>query len=102
MDSSSSDWWVALLLSDSVFPGGTLANSQGLESAVMHGVVSKDHLEQLLSFIRLALEQVWSKDVVYEGCTPYNMTSSLGVMRAGVVLHAAFRAHELCRRSLRS
>jgi urease accessory protein UreF len=53
-----SDLWTALLLSDSAFPGGALGNSQGLESAVIYGAISKGETDGLQWYIDLSLEQV--------------------------------------------
>lgn len=50
--------WLTFLLSDSAFPGGALANSQGLESAVLHEAVKRDDNKSLLTLINLSLEQV--------------------------------------------
>jgi len=50
--------WLALQLCDSSFPGGTLANSQGLESALHHNLVHIHDTESLTKFAHLCLEQV--------------------------------------------
>lgn len=62
------DLWWALLLSDSAFPGGSLANSHGLESALKHGAVRRDDPDcsSLLRYIDMSLEQVslaWKVDL---------------------------------------
>lgn len=53
-----SETWIALLLGDASFPGGSLANSQGLESAVLHDVVRKNGIDTLQVYIDLSIEQV--------------------------------------------
>ena len=55
---SEEEFWLAMHITDSAFPGGALANSQGLESAVYHGLVCKNDRDSLKSFINLTLEQV--------------------------------------------
>eukprot|EP01036_Dinobryon_divergens_P029536 gene29536-38651_t len=52
-----SEFWLALHICDSSFPGGTLANSQGLESAVLHNAVKKNDTSSLMSYINLILDQ---------------------------------------------
>lgn len=51
------DVWVAFHLCDSTFPGGTLGNSQGLESCLQHHMLEINNPSSLKSFTRLALEQ---------------------------------------------
>lgn len=65
----SQELWIALLMCDASFPGGSLANSQGLESAVLHGVVVKNNLDTLLAYIDIALEQATISYIL----TIYNM-----------------------------
>ena len=55
---TTNELMIALHLCDSAFPGGTLASSQGLESAIQHGFVSRNNSESLWSFIHQSLEQV--------------------------------------------
>ena len=50
--------WMALQICDSSFPGGALANSNGLESAISHGLVSRNNADTLKSYIMLILDQV--------------------------------------------
>eukprot|EP00981_Chlorochromonas_danica_P014425 scaffold7968_cov240-Ochromonas_danica.AAC.7 len=50
--------WLALQLCDSAFPGGTLANSQGVESAHQHGLIQRGDTTSLTRFLQLSLEQV--------------------------------------------
>lgn len=57
---SEEEFWLAMHITDSAFPGGALANSQGLESAVYHGLVCKNDRDSLKSFINLTLEQAKS------------------------------------------
>jgi urease accessory protein UreF len=52
------EMWIALQLCDSSFPGGALANSNGLESAFHHGFVFKNDVNSLKMYINLVLEQV--------------------------------------------
>jgi urease accessory protein UreF len=56
-DDSEHELWIALLLADGSFPGGALANSQGLEAAMAHGVARKGDVASLRSFARITLEQ---------------------------------------------
>jgi urease accessory protein len=60
MVSREEEFWLAMHITDSAFPGGALANSQGLESAVYHGLVCKSDKESMKSFINLTLEQAKS------------------------------------------
>lgn len=53
-----SETYLALLLGDASFPGGALANSQGLESAVLHEVVNKNDIRTLQKYIDISIEQV--------------------------------------------
>ena len=81
LTSFDSEFWLALQICDSSFPGGTLANSQvpfcslhctnnillmlgylntskGLESAILHNVVKRNDTASLMSYINLILDQV--------------------------------------------
>ena len=58
IDIKSKEFWLAMHITDSAFPGGALANSQGLESAIHHGLVQKNDIDSLKTFINLTLEQV--------------------------------------------
>ena len=49
--------WIILQLTDTNFPAGSLGNSNGLESAVAHGVVTSGSARSLFEFIVLVLEQ---------------------------------------------
>lgn len=57
MVDTSEEWWTAFLLCDSSFPGGTLAHSQGLESAMMHDYVDGENINNFIKYAVLALEQ---------------------------------------------
>ena len=58
IDCHSDNLYLLMQLSDSSFPGGSLANSNGLESAIQHYVVNRGDLNQLVKFIDMTLEQV--------------------------------------------
>ena len=49
--------WIVLQLTDTSFPAGSLGNSNGLESAVAHGIVKCGSARSLFEFIVLVLEQ---------------------------------------------
>ncbi len=57
---SSSELLLAFQLCDSAFPGGSLANSQGLESALQHGFVDKNSVDSLNKYLLMSMEQVIS------------------------------------------
>ena len=56
---SDNELWISFQLCDSAFPGGCLANSQGLESAVHHGLVERNNSESVMLFLSLSIEQVY-------------------------------------------
>lgn len=64
--SSWDELWIAMQLSDSAFPGGTLANSQGLESAFQHKIINSTQRESLMQFFDLQLEQVLNFHLIFE------------------------------------
>ena len=57
------EFWIITQITDSGFPGGALSHSQGLESALLHGLISmKDEPEQgLVKFINMSLLQANSQ-----------------------------------------
>ena len=61
---SNKEFWLISQITDSGFPGGALAHSQGLESALFHGFLKslKDEPEkELLKFVNMSLIQVNSQ-----------------------------------------
>lgn len=50
--------WEAFHLCDSLFPGGTLAQSQGLESALLNSYIKTKDISQFVEFCTMVLEQV--------------------------------------------
>lgn len=50
--------WLVMQLSDTSFPGGSLANSGGLESALKLGYIEKNNTDSLIRYIDLILQQV--------------------------------------------
>jgi len=59
MNISNDEFWIVTQICDSGFPGGALAHSQGLESALSHGLISiNDETEnELIKFVNLSIIQ---------------------------------------------
>jgi len=59
MSISNDEFWLITQICDSGFPGGALAHSQGLESALSHGLISiNDETEnELIKFVNLSIIQ---------------------------------------------
>lgn len=57
MDDAARCEWIMLQLTDTNFPAGSLGNSNGLESAVNHNVVTSGSARSLFEFVVLVLEQ---------------------------------------------
>lgn len=53
-----SELFLSLILCDSSFPGGSLANSNGLESAILNNLVIKNDRDSLMKYIDMYIEQV--------------------------------------------
>ena len=60
MNISNDEFWIVTQICDSGFPGGGLAHSQGLESALSHGLISINNDEtenELIKFVNLSIIQ---------------------------------------------